>query len=217
MKKYTIEELNNIMEETGGGLYLSGTGITELPDNLTVGGGLYLRGTGITELPENLTVGGGLYLRGTGITNPNNYKRLKNGDYKANRYIYADNILTHIKGCKTIKGYTYYQGKIKGQNVISDEKNYAHCKSFSEGVKELEFKAAQDRGQEQYRGISIDDEMPAEEMITMYRIITGACKQGTEQFISSLGKLKDKYTAREVIDITKGQYGAEIFKRFFAA
>ena len=44
------------------------TGITALPDNLTVGGSLDLRGTGITALPDNLTVGGYLYLRGTGIT-----------------------------------------------------------------------------------------------------------------------------------------------------
>ena len=53
----------------GGSLDLENcTGITALPDNLTVGGYLYLRGTGITALPDNLTVGGYLDLRGTGIT-----------------------------------------------------------------------------------------------------------------------------------------------------
>ncbi|EFS0316728.1 hypothetical protein HYB67_004133, partial [Salmonella enterica subsp. enterica serovar Sandiego] len=51
-----------------GGLDLSGTSITALPDNLTVGGGLNLSGTSITALPDNLTVGGGLNLRGTSIT-----------------------------------------------------------------------------------------------------------------------------------------------------
>jgi hypothetical protein len=35
-----------------GSLDLSGTGITSLPDNLTVGGWLDLSGTGITSLPE---------------------------------------------------------------------------------------------------------------------------------------------------------------------
>jgi len=44
------------------------TGITALPDNLTVGGSLDLENcTGITALPDNLTVGGSLDLRGTGI------------------------------------------------------------------------------------------------------------------------------------------------------
>ena len=52
----------------GGYLDLRGTQITSLPDNLTVGGSLYLQGTGITSLPDNLTVGGDLYLDGTGIT-----------------------------------------------------------------------------------------------------------------------------------------------------
>ena len=52
----------------GGYLYLRGTQITSLPDNLTVGGYLDLRGTQITSLPDNLTVGGSLYLRGTQIT-----------------------------------------------------------------------------------------------------------------------------------------------------
>jgi hypothetical protein len=51
----------------GGYLYLGGTGITALPDNLSVGGSLYLSGTGITALPDNLSVGGYLYLGGTGI------------------------------------------------------------------------------------------------------------------------------------------------------
>ncbi|MFP9521275.1 hypothetical protein AB6D43_14030, partial [Pectobacterium brasiliense] len=46
----------------GGSLDLRGTGITSLPDNLSVGGSLDLRGTGITSLPDNLSVGGSLYL-----------------------------------------------------------------------------------------------------------------------------------------------------------
>ena len=52
----------------GGGLYLSNTNITELPNNLTVGGGLYLSNTNIAELPDNLTVGGWLDLSNTNIT-----------------------------------------------------------------------------------------------------------------------------------------------------
>ncbi|MDL2308527.1 hypothetical protein LJC53_02955 [Bacteroidales bacterium OttesenSCG-928-C03] len=57
---------NNL--SVGGGLDLSGTGITQLPDNLSVGGWLDLRDTGITQLPDNLSVGGWLDLRDTGIT-----------------------------------------------------------------------------------------------------------------------------------------------------
>ena len=52
----------------------------------------------------------------------------------------------------------------------------------------------------------------------MYRIITGACRQGTEAFAESLhsaGKLQDSYTIREMIAVTKGQYNAESFARFW--
>ena len=38
-------------------------------------GYLDLRGTGITQLPDNLTVGGNLYLHGTGITDTSKVKR----------------------------------------------------------------------------------------------------------------------------------------------
>ena len=64
--EYTIDDNLNVIVE--GYLNLSGTQITELPDNLSVGGDLYLRWTQITKLPDNLSVGGYLDLRETQIT-----------------------------------------------------------------------------------------------------------------------------------------------------
>lgn len=56
-----------------GNLDLSGTDITVLPNNLTVGGYLELWNTCIKYLPDNLTVGGSLFLNNTGIKSlPNN-------------------------------------------------------------------------------------------------------------------------------------------------
>ena len=49
----------------------------------------------------------------------------------------------------------------------------------------------------------------------MYRIITGACRAGTERFVSSIRDLKERYTIREAIALTKGQYNSEAFGRFF--
>jgi hypothetical protein len=68
-----LQEIKKLEEKDGklfysGSLDLRGTGITSLPDGLTVGGYLDLRGTGITSLPDGLTVGGYLDLEGTGIT-----------------------------------------------------------------------------------------------------------------------------------------------------
>ena len=253
--KYSLERLKKMMDDTGGSLYLSGTQITSLPENLTVGGNLYLRGTQITSLPENLTVGGwldlsgtqitslpenltvggsldlsgtqitslpenltvggNLYLSGTQISNRYSYNKLQNGDYVSGRYLYADGILTHIKRRKNFGKYLYYVGKIKGRDVISDGVNYAHCKNLKDGIADLEFKKAKDRGADQYRSLTPDSVISKDDAITMYRVITGACKAGTEQFLSGINEFKDTYTVREIIDITKGQYGHETIVKFF--
>ena len=197
----------------GGDLDLRGTQIKELPDNLTVGGNLNLYDTEIEKLPDNLTVGGEI-IGYEGDTSNVHY--LKDGDCVPNQYIYADNILTFVESKKEIKGYTYYKGKIAGRNVISDGTHFAHCTSFKEGVKELDFKKAKDRGAEQYSNLTLDTVVSTKELITMYRVITGACQQGTEYFVNSLGKkLKDSYTVREAIELTNGQYGARAFEEFF--
>ena len=196
-----------------GSLDLNGTQITSLPDNLTVGGWLHLSDTPITSLPDNLTVGGGIYT-GNRTINTTKVKRLQQGDYVPNNYLYADGILTHIKSKKQHKGYTYYTGKIKGNNVIFDGTNYAHCKTFKDGVADLAFKAAKDRGADQYKGISLDSVVTLQEAITMYRIITGACRRGTDSFVNGLQVVKDKYTVQEMIDITKGAEQGEVFEKF---
>ena len=228
---YTLEQLNKIMEGNGGYLDLHGTQITSLPEGLTVGGSLDLCGTKVTSLPEDLTVGGYLDLRGTKVTSLpedltvgdtvyadfpiQNVKKLKDGDYEPNKYIYADGILTHVKR-KTQKGiYTYYYGRIKGQNVIYDGEYYAHCGSFKKGVHDLSFKRLKERGAEQYRNLTLDSVLSFEDAKNMYRIITGACEAGTNQFISSLKKVKKSYSVREIIEMTKGQYGSGTFKEFF--
>ncbi len=100
--KLTIETAKALMDSNGGSLNLIGTGITSLPEGLTVGDWLDLSGTDITSLLERLTVGGWLDLRGTGIT-VKNFKKLHNGDYEEGRYLYADGILTHVKEKKSIK------------------------------------------------------------------------------------------------------------------
>lgn len=198
--KISLETAKRLMDENGGGLYLSGTGITSLPDNLTVGGGLDLSGTGITDNAAKKV------------------RKLHDGDYCAGRWIYADGILTHIKKEKHLNQYTFYVGCIPGRNVIFDGKNYAHCDTLRNGIADLMFKSASDRGANQYSGMSLDTEMTVPEAVTMYRVITGACKQGSESFVASLGdKLKERYTIREMLGLTKGQYGSENFAKFFGA
>jgi hypothetical protein len=203
----------------GSSLDLSGTAITTLPEGLTVGGSLYLSGTAITTLPEGLTVGGSLDLSFTAITTPYKMRNLANGDYEPGRWLYADGILTHITRKKEIAGgYFYYAGKIRGHDVIQYGDIYAHCKNFRQGMADISFKLAKNRGSDQYKGLALDHELSLEEAITMYRIITGACSAGCEQFAASLGvDLKDHYTIAEMIEVTKSAYGGHTFAKFWEA
>ena len=100
--------------------------------------------------------------------------------------------------------------------MVSDGVNYAHCDKFRDGIADLAFKTAANRGAGQYKGMSLDTVLTVPEAVTMYRIITGACRQGSEAFVKSLGdKLKERYTIRECIELTRGQYNAERFAEFF--
>ena len=223
-----------MMEKNGGNLYLRNTSITSLPEGLTVGGWLDLRNTPITSLPEGLTVGGNLYLSYTSITSlPEGlivggnlfydtfkiknveYTRLTDGDMVEGKYIFCDGKITHITHSHKFGKYTYYVGKIKGKNVVTDGTHYAHCKTFKDGVADLEFKAAKARGQEQYNHLTADSTVTKDEAIQMYRIITGACRAGTEAFLSTIKEFKDTYTVAEIIALTDGQYGADAFREFF--
>ena len=215
---YTKQELEEMMKENGGWLDLSGTQITSLPEGLTVGGSLYLSGTLITSLPEGLTVGGSLDLSGTLINDRDKelkkVRSLQDGDH-TDKYIYCDNILTHIKSKKKIGKYTFYIGKIKNRNVVTDGELYAHCASFKEGVLDIEFKKSKDRGSEQYANLKLDSTLTYDEAVVCYRIITGACRQGTQQFLDSLREKKKSYTIAEIIEKTKGQFGNTTFADFF--
>lgn len=65
--------------------------------------------------------------------------------------------------------------------------------------------------------MSLDDTLTFEEAIITYRTITGACSDGTKDYIKNRlhEPHKDKYTILEIIELTDGEYGSEIFKHFF--
>ena len=242
--KMTIDEATERMERDGGSLFLSNctsltalpeglavggwldlsscTSLTALPEGLAVGGSLWLSGcTGLTALPENLAVGGSLDLSGcTGLKDQSAERRkvrqLVDGEIVPGRYIYADGQVFPYSGrSHKLDGYTVYVGKIPGHLLVSDGQFWAHCKSAHDGIADILYKRAADRGAEQFRGLDMDKPYSVEELKTMYRVITGACRAGTEAFVSSIRDLKPAYTIREAIALTKGQYNSAAFERFF--
>ena len=209
----------------GGSLYLLGTAISSLPDNLTVGGSLYLRGTAISSLPDNLTVGGSLYLRGTAISSLPDIKKSNNTpilpeinlSWQKERYIKKDDVFTEVIAHQGNVWQVRHIGKHEIEYLITDGKgNYAHGETLEEAKEDLIYKVT-DRKKSDYERLTLQDTLSHEEAIRCYRVITGACSTGIKYFINNLlnGNRKEQYTIEQIIRLTKGQYGNEVFAEFF--
>ena len=122
------------------------------------------------------------------------------------------------------------KGKVKKVRLIDTEKNvltskinyvvtdgngnFAHGETIKDAKKSLLYKIS-NRDTSKYKNLTLDSELTFEDAIKMYIVVTGACESGTKFFIEQ-NKLKDrKYTVREMIELTKGQYGNETLQKFF--
>ena len=216
-----------------GNLDLNGTGITSLPEGLTVGGSLYLYGTGITSLPEGLTVGSDLDLYGTGITDTSNVTRTLSAKARkkisdarnrpitwkrdGREYVKVDGIFTVVDSHHGNVYRVHKLGSNKQLYLVTDGDNHwAHGDTLQEARTDLIYKI-NDRDTSMYEGMTLDDTLTFEEAIAAYRTITGACSPGTRDYIANrLPKPhKEKYSIAEIINLTDGEYGGEKFKEFF--
>ena len=139
----------------------------------------------------------------------------KDGIYKGKPHIIADNIVSEIISQKE----DVYKVKNLGENkityLVKKGNLYAHGKTIKECKERLIYKIS-DRDTSKYESMTLDTELTHEEVIEMYMVITGACSIGTEYFVNqNKDKVKDKYTIREVIELTKGQYNFDKLVNFF--
>ena len=211
----------------GGWLDIRYTNIDKLPENLVVGGYLELDKTKIAKLPENLIVGGNIY----GMSNnPTALALSKDAKKKVQQvknflqwnvggktYIKTDNIFSVVDSHKGNVWLTHRIGVNETLYVVTDgEGHYAHGSTLKEAKMDLLYKI-NDRDTSLYENLSLDNELSFEEAIVMYRTITGACSAGTKDFVENRlpEPLKEKYTIREIIELTDGEYGNENLKEFF--
>ena len=219
----------------GGDFYLHSSGITSLPNGLTVGGDLDLCGTGITSLPKDLTIGESIsiYLRDTGITDTSNVtwtlsaearKKISDAQNRpitwkrdGREYIKADGMFTAVDSHHGNVYRVHKLGCEKQLYLVTDGDNHwAHGDTLQEARVDLIYKI-NDRDTSMYNGMTLDSTLTFEEAIAAYRTITGACSPGTRDYINNrLPKPhKAKYTIREIISLTEGEYGSERFMEFF--
>ena len=218
MEKYDLKRNDEGKIVVGGDLYLQETPITQLPERLTVGGYLDLRETKITQLPSGLTVGGGLWLQGTKITK----QMLKDCVIKP-----KDNFIDWGTHCKVDGVFTQVlsrKGKILKVKYINKEKEaylvtdgqgkWAHGDTIKDAKESLIYKIS-NRDTTKYKGLTVDSKLSFSGAVECYRVVTGACAEGARYFVEQNDVKKKDYMIKEIIDMTKGQYGHESLVGFF--
>ena len=188
---------------------------------IVIGGSLYLRS--LTSIPDgfNPTVGGSLDLSGLKGKKPKSKNLPKNFQadlrkaielrFEAIGFTIADNIMARIIQERGAVKKIIVCGKIEPSWLASDDMgNHAHGDTIKEALEELAFKTGE-RDIDTYRNMPLDAIKKPDEWALIYRIITGACKSGVENFMSSK-KIKKTYTLDEILAETKGSYGHERFK-----
>lgn len=214
-----------------GYLGLAHSWIRELPAHLTVKGNLDLMFTGISVLPSTLRIGGELHTYSSGITEVPSLNQevpldLEKQIWQGSGYLSVDGRLVQV--LSEHDGYwetqDFLEADIDDEEMLADAHgyivtdgngHYAHGSTLEDAQKDLKFKLAS-RDLSEYAKLSLDSELSYDEAIVCYRVITGACRAGTDHFLKrDLKEKKASYTIQEIMELTEGQYGSEMFKTFF--
>ena len=226
-------------------LNISYTKITKLRDNLELDC-LIIHDTPLKNLPKNLIIFSFLGMgRNYFTTIPNdclvtcvccsegfnderyrlnqfNYYYLKDDFVHINHpsgreFLNVDGILSEVI---EKNGNVYHvRNGVNGINgyVVTDGNNHwAHGYTLDSAKQDLRYKMSF-RDKSEYKYLTIESELPYDEAIACYRVITGACQFDTKSYLEHrLPKPnKEKYTIREMIELTKDEYGGKEFREFF--
>ncbi len=180
--------------------------------NPTVGGDLVLHS--VTTIPEdfNPSVRGEIYHQGHWLEPTNKMPANHIISWQGGKYILCDNIFCEVlsrKGrvyrCKNKNGEFY---------IVTGEKFNAHGKTIKEAKSDLRFKELKQDPSE-FKKYDLDSVLTKEEMILCYRVITGACQFGVQDFISRKCPNVEKISIKKVLKLTEGEYGHQKFYDFF--
>jgi len=187
--------------------------INALEVDVEIGGDLYCPYNQLTELTINQPIGGYLDCSYNQLTETPTYERLQNGQ-RGDNWIYADGILSHYSKIKKVKDITFYIGF--RYTVAEQNDKYAHGNDMRSALLDLRFKLV-DRDKSQYEDLTLDSKLSYDDAVVMYRVITGACSEGTKRFLEQHPEIstKKKYSIQEILDLTNGEYGSESIKKFF--
>lgn len=141
----------------------------------------------------------------------------KDGDFyneAGEECIIADGILSKIISKKGNVYKVVNHKESEPSYLVKSDDMWAHGQTIEEARDSLRYKISI-RDTSTYDGLGLESELPLDECIKMYRVVTGACEAGVRDFVESR-ELKDKYTIRELLELTKGHFGNEVLRRFVA-
>ena len=199
---------------------ITGLTIDQATGKVEIKGDLYLMS--VTSIPEGITLNIGGY---ADLSSQRIYRGDKISEevlrsrylWRNKEYIKVDGIFTKII---SERGNVMRVQRIARKDIeylVTDGAGkWAHGATLKEAKDSLIYKIS-NRDKSKYEAWTTATEVTHAEAIEAYRVITGACAMGTRHFCETIlgDKKKDKYTVAEVIELTKGQYGAESFEAFF--
>jgi hypothetical protein len=127
----------------------------------------------------------------------------------------VDGILAELVSKKGNVSRVRIVGQTKISYIVHRDGRTAHGKTLAQARADLLLKIVV-RDTTAYNSWTLETKVPLEEMIVAYRAITGACGQGVSHFLSEKN-YRGKISVAFVIEETKGRYGHEQFKGFFAS
>lgn len=136
-----------------------------------------------------------------------------NRDASLGKHIIVDNILSKVLSQKGNVYKVINHGQKESSFIIQQDGIYSHGKTLEEAKKSLIYKISS-RDTSIYKDLKINTMLTKDEAIKMYRVVTGACESGTRYFVEQQNTVKDNYTIKEIIELTKGQYGNETLVKF---
>ena len=173
-----------------------------------------------TAFPKLASVGGYIYASGdfthvkTNDTTAN--KTCSDNllfDFKSNGYCFFDGILAKIVSQRGPVIRVIVCGKTKVSYVVSDEEFHSHGETLKQAHDGLLYKIGT-RDTSEFKSWTLSKSVSKRDAIRAYRTITGACESGVKAWVEREER-PETITMSEVIKITEGAYGNDVFRKFF--
>ena len=173
-----------------------------------------------TAFPRLQSVGGSIHASG-------DYSNVKTNDsdapsrcraallaaFSAAGFSFADGILARIVSKRGPVARVIICGKTEISYVVTDGEAHSHGKTLKEARDGLIFKISS-RDTSEFKAWTMDHVVSKRDAIRAYRAITGACEGGVRSWMEQR-ETPDKIAVSGIIELTKGAYGADAFRKFF--